>query len=101
MSKALTIRDLPREERFAPGHRMCQGCGAAILMRHITKALPKDTIIVQATGCVEVTTTLYPETSWMYPWLHIAFENAAAGASGVEAAIRALKKKDNYLLGRR
>ncbi len=93
MSRALTIRDLPREERFAPGHRMCQGCGAAILMRHITKALPKDTIIVQATGCVEVTTTLYPETSWMNPWLHIAFENAAAGASGVEAAIKVLKKK--------
>lgn len=93
MSKTLTLRDLPREEMFAPGHRMCQGCGAALLMRHITKALPKDTIIVQATGCVEVTTTLYPETSWMHPWLHIAFENAAAGASGVEAAVKALKRK--------
>lgn len=93
MSKALTIKDLPREERFAPGHRMCQGCGAAILMRHITKAIPKDSIIVQATGCVEVTTTLYPETSWMHPWLHIAFENAAAGASGIEAAVKVLKRK--------
>ncbi len=93
MSKVLTIRDLPREERFAPGHRMCQGCGAAILMRHITKAIPKDAIIVHATGCVEVTTTLYPETSWMHPWLHIAFENAAAGASGIEAALKVLKRK--------
>ncbi|MEM2021312.1 MAG: pyruvate synthase subunit PorB [Zestosphaera sp.] len=93
MSRTLTIKDIPREERFAPGHRMCQGCGAAILMRHITKAMPKDAIIVQATGCVEVTTTLYPETSWMHPWLHIAFENAAAGASGVEAALKVLKRK--------
>jgi len=93
MSRPLTIRDLPREERFAPGHRMCQGCGAAILMRHITKAVPKDTIIAQATGCVEVTTTLYPETAWKHPWIHVAFENAAAVASGVEAALKALKRK--------
>ncbi|PUA33096.1 MAG: pyruvate ferredoxin oxidoreductase [Zestosphaera tikiterensis] len=93
MSRPLTIRDLPREERFAPGHRMCQGCGAAILMRHITKAVPKDTIITQATGCVEVTTTLYPETAWKHPWIHVAFENAAAVASGVEAALKALKRK--------
>jgi len=93
MSRPLTIRDLPREELLAPGHRMCQGCGAAILMRHITKAVPKDTIIAQATGCVEVTTTLYPETAWKHPWIHVAFENAAAVASGVEAALKALKRK--------
>lgn len=91
--KIPTIWDIPREELFAPGHRMCQGCGAAILMRHITKALGKDAIIVEATGCVEVTTTVYPQTAWKHPWLHIAFENAAAGASGVEAAIKALKRK--------
>ncbi len=92
-SKIPTIWDIPREELFASGHRMCQGCGAAILMRHITKALGKDAIIVEATGCVEVTTTVYPQTAWKHPWLHIAFENAAAGASGVEAAIKALKRK--------
>ena len=91
--KIPTIWDIPREELFAPGHRMCQGCGAAILMRHITKALGKDAIIVEATGCVEVTTTVYPQTAWKHPWLHIAFENAAAGASGVDAAIKALKRK--------
>ncbi len=91
--KIPTIWDIPREELFAPGHRMCQGCGAAILMRHIAKALGKDAIIVEATGCVEVTTTVYPQTAWKHPWLHIAFENAAAGASGVEAAIKALKRK--------
>ncbi len=88
-----TIWDIPREERFAPGHTMCQGCGAAIIMRHLTKVIGKDAIIVQATGCVEVTTTAFPRTSWLNPWLHLAFENAGAGASGVEAALKALKRK--------
>jgi pyruvate ferredoxin oxidoreductase beta subunit len=93
MSKPISIWDIPREELFAPGHRMCQGCGAAILMRHITKAIGKDAIIVQATGCVEVTTTLYPQTSWLHPWLHVAFETAGAAASGVESAVKVLKRK--------
>jgi len=90
---SITIATLPREELLAPGHRMCQGCGAAIVMRHLLKALGKDVIIAHATGCVEVTTTLYPETSWRVPWIHVAFENAAAVASGIEAAIKVLKRK--------
>jgi len=53
----------------------------------------ENTILVNATGCVEVSTTPYPYTSWRIPWLHVAFENAAAAASGVEAAIKALKRK--------
>jgi pyruvate ferredoxin oxidoreductase beta subunit len=72
---------------------MCQGCGAAIVMRHLLKALGKNVIIAHATGCVEVTTTLYPETAWRVPWVHVAFENAAAVASGIEAAIKVLKRK--------
>ncbi len=89
----LTIATLPKDELLAPGHRMCQGCGAAIVMRHLLKALGKDIIIAHATGCVEVTTTLYPETAWRVPWIHVAFENAAAVASGIEAAVKALKRK--------
>ena len=85
--------DIPREERFAPGHSMCQGCGAAITMRHLTKVIGKDTIIAMGTGCVEVTTTLFPRTSWRNPWIHLAFENTAAVASGVEAALKALRRK--------
>jgi pyruvate ferredoxin oxidoreductase beta subunit len=88
-----TLRDLPREELFAPGHRMCAGCGAAIAMRWITKIVGPNAVIVNATGCVEVTTTPYPETAWMHPYIHVAFENSAAVASGVEAAIKALKRK--------
>jgi pyruvate ferredoxin oxidoreductase beta subunit len=88
-----TLKDLPREELFAPGHRMCAGCGAAIAMRWVTKIVGPNAVIVNATGCVEVTTTPYPETAWMHPYIHVAFENSAAVASGVEAAIKALKRK--------
>lgn len=88
-----TLRDLPREELFAPGHRMCAGCGAAIAMRWITKTVGPNAIIANATGCVEVTTTPYPETAWMHPYIHVAFENSAAVASGIEAAIKALRRK--------
>jgi pyruvate ferredoxin oxidoreductase beta subunit len=94
-----TLRDLPREELFAPGHRMCAGCGAAIAMRWITKTVGPNAVIVNATGCVEVTTTPYPETAWMHPYIHVAFENSAAVASGVEAAIKALRRKGRWDAG--
>jgi pyruvate ferredoxin oxidoreductase beta subunit len=94
-----TLKDLPREELFAPGHRMCAGCGAAIAMRWITKIVGPNAVIVNATGCVEVTTTPYPETAWMHPYIHVAFENSAAVASGVEAAIKALKRKGMWDAG--
>jgi pyruvate ferredoxin oxidoreductase beta subunit len=94
-----TLRDLPREELFAPGHRMCAGCGAAIAMRWITKIVGPNAVIVNATGCVEVTTTPYPETAWMHPYIHVAFENSAAVASGVEAAIKALRRKGRWDAG--
>jgi pyruvate ferredoxin oxidoreductase beta subunit len=94
-----TLKDLPREELFAPGHRMCAGCGAAIAMRWITKTVGPNAVIANATGCVEVTTTPYPETAWMHPYIHVAFENSAAVASGVEAAIKALKRKGMWDAG--
>jgi pyruvate ferredoxin oxidoreductase beta subunit len=94
-----TLRDLPREELFAPGHRMCAGCGAAIAMRWITKTVGPNAVIVNATGCVEVTTTPYPETAWIHPYIHVAFENSAAVASGVEAAIKALRRKGRWDAG--
>jgi pyruvate ferredoxin oxidoreductase, beta subunit (EC 1.2.7.1) len=94
-----TLKDLPREELFAPGHRMCAGCGAAIAMRWITKTIGPNAVIANATGCVEVTTTPYPETAWMHPYIHVAFENSAAVASGVEAAIKALRRKGMWDAG--
>ncbi len=81
------------ESLLAPGHRACAGCGPAIAIRQLLEAAGKNTIIVEATGCMEVTTTPYPQTAWKVPWLHVAFENAAAAASGVEAAYRAMIAK--------
>ncbi|MBP2172144.1 pyruvate synthase subunit PorB [Methanococcus voltae] len=86
-------RQFPREELFAPGHRGCAGCGAAIVARLTLKAAGKNTIVANATGCLEVMTTPYPETAWRVPWMHVAFENAAAVASGIEAAVKSLKRK--------
>jgi len=81
------------ESLLAPGHRACAGCGPAIAIRQILEAAGKNTIVIEATGCMEVTTTPYPQTAWRVPWLHVAFENAAAAASGVEAAYKALIAK--------
>jgi pyruvate ferredoxin oxidoreductase beta subunit len=85
---------LPEEELFAPGHRGCAGCGATIGIRLALKALGKNTIAISATGCLEVISTPYPETAWEIPWIHVAFENAGAVASGVERAMKAQGKED-------
>ncbi|MFP4424666.1 MAG: pyruvate synthase subunit PorB [Candidatus Woesearchaeota archaeon] len=92
------INKIPTEELFAQGHRACAGCGPAIAMRHALKAAGKNTIVIQATGCMEVVSTPYPQTSWKIPWIHAAFENAASVASGVERAIKHQKKKTNILI---
>jgi len=88
-----TVKELPREELFAPGHRLCAGCGIPQLVRFVLKAVPGPKVVVTATGCLEVATTIFPYTSWRVPWVHNAFENAAATAAGIEAAFRALERK--------
>lgn len=92
------INKIPTEEYFAQGHRACAGCGPAIVMRLIMKGAGKNTIVSQATGCMEVVSTPFPQTSWRVPWIHVAFENAAATASGVERALKHLKKDYNILV---
>ena len=89
----ITIKNLPVCEPLAPGHRACQGCGEMSALRMAMKALGKDCIVVNATGCMEVVTTPYPQTSWRVPWLHVAFENAGAVGSGVDAARKAMARK--------
>lgn len=83
-----------QEELFTPGHRGCAGCGAAIAARLILKGAGKDIIAVSPTGCLEVISSPYPQSSWGVPWIHSLFENAAAVASGIEAALRALGRED-------
>jgi len=63
---------------FSAGHRACAGCGQAIAARTVVNALGSNTIIANATGCLEVTTTPYPESAWGVPWIHSLFENPAA-----------------------
>ncbi len=90
----LNPRKLAEEKQsiLLPGHRMCAGCAAPVVVKLLSFAIRGPTIVVNATGCLEVATTIFPYTSWAVPWLHVAFENAASAASGVEAAIKALKK---------
>jgi len=73
---------------FTPGHRACPGCGATVAVRAILEATGPNVIVVSPTGCLETFTSPYPYTSWGVPWLHVLFENAAAVASGVEAALK-------------
>ena len=87
------LKDLTTEELFTSGHRLCAGCGAGTVMRMILKALRGPTVIANATGCLEVASTIYPYTAWKLPWVHIAFENVAAVASGIEAAYKAMARR--------
>ena len=80
---------------FQSGHRMCAGCGAPPVARMIMRALKEGdhAVVSNATGCMEVSTCIYPYSSWECSYIHTAFENAAATCSGVEAAYNAMKRK--------
>ncbi|MGZ4333051.1 MAG: thiamine pyrophosphate-dependent enzyme [Gaiellaceae bacterium] len=78
---------------LAGGHSLCQGCGIPIVVRTVLDSIPGKKVVVNATGCLEVATTRFPSTSWNLPWMHVAFENTAAVASGVESAYRALRRR--------
>lgn len=84
-----------KPSRFAEGHRMCAGCGAPVVARHILRALKEEdhAVIANATGCMEVSTFTYPYTAWTDSFIHTAFECAGSTLSGVEAAYKSLKKQ--------
>lgn len=86
-------RQVTTEENFASGHRACIGCGEALAVRHVCKALGKNVIIVTATGCIEIFSSLLPQTSWQMPWIHTLFENVAAVMSGIESAYKVRVRK--------
>jgi len=98
---AIGIKELKtRPELLAPGHRACAGCTAPIVLRTAMKMTDAHLVGAIATGCMEVSTTIYPFNSWRCSMIHSAFENAAATISGVEAAYRKLhrdgKVKERY-----
>ena len=87
-----------KENRLVSGHRMCAGCGAPIVVNSVLRALKEDTkaVVSVATGCLEVSTCIYPYTSWKnVSFIHSAFENAASTLSGVESAYYSKLKKEN------
>ena len=90
--------NMERTNSLNSGHRACQGCGEALGARYAIDAAMRVTkgklIAVNATGCLEVFSTPYPETSWQIPWIHSLFGNAAAVASGVAAAMRVTGRTD-------
>ncbi|MBI2831648.1 MAG: pyruvate synthase subunit beta [Chloroflexi bacterium] len=89
---------MPKEEFFMPGHRACIGCGEALALRLVCKALGSNVIVVNATGCMEIVSSQMPYTSWAVPWIHTLFENTAAVASGIEAGIKSLNSKSKKSL---
>ena len=91
------LKTLVRNQNGVPplrgGHSLCQGCGVPLVVRTVLGTIKTPVVVVNETGCLEVATTRYPTTAWNVPWLHVAFENAAAVASGVESAQRALRRR--------
>lgn len=90
----MAIDEIAEEELFVSGHRACMGCGSAIATRLILKATGENVIVVTATGCLETYASRYLASPWEVPWIHPLFENAAAVASGVEAALKAKHQEE-------
>ncbi len=94
MPKGITLKELSNKEvLLSSGHRMCAGCGAPTIVKMVLLASDYPVIAANATGCLEVSTCISDYTAWKIPWIHNAFENAAATLSGVETMYRALKKQ--------
>ena len=94
MATKLIPKELAKKpDRLSPGHRLCAGCAAPIIVRQILAAIDDPVVVANATGCLEVATTIYPYTAWLVPWIHNAFENAAATIAGVETAYRSLVRQ--------
>ena len=90
-------KNQPRFEGLESGHRACLGCGEALAARLVTEAAGPDVMIANATGCLEIFTTPWPESAWRLPWMHSLFENTGAIAAGMEAALKAQGKPTKVL----
>jgi pyruvate ferredoxin oxidoreductase beta subunit len=94
MATPLKLKELSKKpDLLTHGHRMCAGCGAPIVVKMVLMASEYPLVASNATGCLEVSTCISEYTAWKIPWIHSAFENAAATISGVETMYRAWKKK--------
>ncbi|MBD3407793.1 MAG: pyruvate ferredoxin oxidoreductase [Candidatus Lokiarchaeota archaeon] len=94
---AVRIKDMiEKDQILSSGHRMCAGCAAPTVVKLMGMALRGPTVVCEATGCLEVATTIYPYTAWEIPWIHVAFENASAVASGVAEAYKVMHQKGRF-----
>lgn len=96
MAEQITVK-VKKEEApflFAPGHTACSGCGQAIAVRLVFRAAGRNVIATDNTGCLEIFSSNYPYSSWEVPWIHSLFENSAAVASGIEAALKITGRLD-------
>ena len=86
---------IQKPNRLSSGHRMCAGWGAPVVVNAVLRGLKEEdhAVIGAATGCLEVSTFIYPYTAWKDSFIHSAFENAGATVAGSEAAYRAMKRK--------
>ncbi len=88
------LKDLASmDDKLVAGHGMCLGCGIPLIFKIVLRAAEDPIIIANATGCLEVCTTIFPRTSWDCTWIHSAFENAASTIAGVESMFKALRKR--------
>lgn len=87
-------KSLHENERLTSGHRLCPGCAEPINIKLVLSAIKEPLVIINTTSCLEVATTIYPYTSWKTPWIHNAFENSSATASGVIEAYKVILKKN-------
>ena len=88
-----TVRQVPYAEYFVSGHRTCQGCESALVMRYIAKAAGPRSIVLGSTGCMYVANTSYYTTPWVVPWMHTQLGSAGSAATGTAAGLRALMRK--------
>lgn len=92
MPQIRNIKDISEEELVVGGGPLCAGCPADMGLKFAIKALGRDTVIINASGCMTLFVT-YPHMTTKVPWMHIAIENAAAGASGLDAALKQLNRR--------
>ncbi|WP_104697348.1 MULTISPECIES: thiamine pyrophosphate-dependent enzyme [unclassified Helicobacter] len=83
-------------EKFEGANLLCPGCAHGMIIREVLNSVDGPILIGNSTGCIEVSTAVYPYTSWDVPWIHIGFENSSTAVSGAEAMYRALTNKGKY-----
>src|SRR3989441_2348989 len=87
------VKKMPLEEFFTSGHRTCQGCESALVMKLMAKAAGARTIVLGSTGCMYVANTTYYSTSWVVPWMHTQLGSSGSAAMGAASGLKALMRK--------